>query len=1647
MAIDLSEVMESPKPIDLGASAMLSPDAAASKAYKAAYGLGPILGLDYQQLYEKMLQPEGEDNFRKEAAATIDSYNAKERLDRARYFPETVTHPIAPIDPSLVLETAYAYKFVDEHKEANTNIGWNNISDAETEIPEQHQRNIYIASEIATRQQVAATLYHKAEAALSDENFAYKAWDFLKAQVPVVAQAKEFGTVGFAGSKVEKDIANWFGSSSDEFKNVLVPQIEKLIADNPILAKDYIAKLMHYSLTDKELDNFLGPLDLSVIPAGAILRRSATLFNSSRGLMKGMIKGMWEPGSTRVNALKAAGDATGSAMQMTVEDLAKAGTFSDQFQQQLKTLTTYIDFNQQVLEKGKGNISREAYSMIQSGLKSMSTDFMNMLVSSAKIEKNVIGYADKDMLAAVKNVVEDSTPWWDGRHLDVNGPFPHPITNHKYWEVHLGTTKGELFSNEAQARTTAKDLGLLEPTVVQKKGTEYTRDQITEMRDAAQNKLDSIDELTDYTGKRRPLEKEIKKYNRFLNDQNAQILEVGGGWKIVVPYVLPDKANVMRDLMREVPQAVTPQSFWHSVPIIGRARSPEETLAAWNNHNRKVAVYTPNTFIKYAEERWKAINQIQGRLGNLFNKRMYKEFDRFVQSGQEATGLDGIPGKWYDFDEMKTFYRNAFDRAPTDYEYAAYSEFKNLVEMDRIFRNMEVLKHLYSAGAESHRLYKTDAVGKKYFSNFFNGIRMHELPGTGDHGFMYTTNKGTYSFTSHLTQAQIDDLAPKIKSGELKLIRVFDPTQRPLKEFAKNDGRIRYIITDKAETKPLDWNQVPNRGGGHIEHEFDYSIKQGIVKKDSITGQHGYEGDRTFGYMTMKSPRAAGAKFVKTLNDIVTMHFLENRTKEARDLYNKTVADLKWEDFIKQFSGDGPRLSPDVKNTPFHLVPRDRMVINVDPDMEKRFKNFRDYTKTGNDAAEMVIKFTGQRDVQELHSIEDVGSKVNPIWKFTRGKPVDPLPMMSRSLQQAINSYFMDDIKASSILHWVNEASPYLKAEVGRDIAKYPYHYFNAAEGKGSFKPNVDDQVITRFMNNKERIDQFIGIRSKSDAWLESVTQDLADRVYNKFGPGKAVVVPMWLVPRVKDPFTALRSMVFDMKVGLFSIPQFFVHLTTYSTVLGVAGPRTAMPGTLGGFLSGYAAIAPRTLEKLDNIATHFGWKPGEFMEAHALQKSTGFSLAEYEHAMIDDVMRNRIALSNGRKFLDFGRVFFRSGLRMVRSAAWYTAYREFRNENPLAVIGNVERNMILDRADLLAHNMSRASSSFINRGVWSLPFQFQSYQQRLAEIMLGTRTDWKTKASLFVTNATLFGLPVAGSLSGAPISDIARSYAYDNGYNPGANFFSTSAMEGMISSLYQMITGGGDTRKGTSLNFGTRFGTKGMEGIETMFRQDQGWMKAFGGASIETLAETASSLYPFWLHVSSAMKTLMGVNHDNEIYPLTKDDWLDPLKNVAGYNLWDRFIKAVKTGQWMTRKGAYLGDVDSVTQAIIMSSLGVSKTEFADSYLIGKDIKAQHETNDQVKREFIRQYERAIRAEVNGDTEQHDAFMKQAMVYLHQSDYPANLYGELWSSAVEANISIVEKAFKTFRSGKQVPQSKKIEMLEALKVREEMERLKGKRY
>ena len=640
---------------------------------------------------------------------------------------------------------------------------------------------------------------------------------------------------------------------------------------------------------------------------------------------------------------------------------------------------------------------------------------------------------------------------------------------------------------------------------------------------------------------------------------------------------------------------------------------------------------------------------------------------------------------------------------------------------------------------------------------------------------------------------------------------------------------------------------------------------------------------------------------------------------------------------------------------------------------------FQDGTKTGPANNFKVAYNTERHSSYDMKTINDVGTAGNPIYQHEPADMIDPLTTMNRALNRAINSTFMDDYKIYSVEHWLREAEPYLDATKG-ELHSSPFYWFNNPK----FRPGVDKPIIWNLLSNRFKAQQLVGIPNKFDTFIHSLTSQMADSFYTKFGPegnrsllGKAVtIVPINMLHRLTDPISWMRSVTFNFKLGLFAIPQFLVQAQTHAVIWALE-PRHGTVGTYGALLHGWSHFAGNDtiLNHLDSMATKINFlgskfKPGEWLEAKRELDKSGFAHVAGEYSNLNNQLKTRFIKNDWEKGLQLGQYPFRMGEASNRITAWYTAFREFRDANPTTPITNIERSKILNKADLLTVNMSRASSSALNHGVLSLSTQFLTYQIKLAELFWGKRTSWLQKATMLTMFSALYGVPNAIGVTGAPIADNLREHFMDDlGYIPNEKWYSTMVNEGLPAWSMAMITG-------KLPNFGDRFGSQGFQNIKQAMRGDIPWWQAAGGASTSVMGNFFTSLFD--PYTQGALSWLRGDKEDKR-FTIRAADLIEPWKQISSVSTAAKWWSAMQTGKWISNNESYVTDV-SPLEATFLSLTGMSPQEQDDMFIRNKMVQGETDAQKAALKDFIKDWRRGIQAKQDGDIEQGNAYHRNAM-------------------------------------------------------------------
>lgn len=1044
---------------------------------------------------------------------------------------------------------------------------------------------------------------------------------------------------------------------------------------------------------------------------------------------------------------------------------------------------------------------------------------------------------------------------------------------------------------------------------------------------------------------------------------------------------------------------------------------------------------------------------------SISKKQRWQDWERIVKLSRDIYDENGQLGSFYKgIGELESAYMQHIKRLPDAAEIHAYFAFSRLVEFDRSLRNLLLYRNKANVGAETHTVFAIGSDGAKVASKPFDGITHRTLPrGNYTVAFMGDeVGKENLVIGSKATQSKLwETMEAKIAEGRAKVIEIFDTEARPLRGYGSiGDEKVRYVITSNMETKPLTFDQVPRRGAGHFDMEYPHYITQAKIAMEKVgnTVNHWFEGHNVVMPMALKS---MGREVVGKFNSVREL-IRDGKLAEAKSLVEDGFQGLEWKEVHSWFKPsvgiDGRMQPPRLNiNEPFNLTRVDDLHINMDKGIGARYtpagaaqSTFRDGTREGSLARQNIVQYASERDNHKTMTMVDKGTKSNPLYNYEPAKLIDPIPTMHRALNRIINSAFLDDYKMYGMERWLAKAQPWLKAQQA-EIRSNPLYHFYKHDPKQDYVRDIPEAVENQLNAEHSGIMNLMKLQSPTDTFLQSTSQKLADSIYSKYGPTESQgmlrrsmsVSEPWVISNLNKPAQILRAITFHKVMGAFNWVQLLVQNMTYVTIAGLAG-RRALPGTVGALFHQFARMngTKEFVDHLDQVASKltFGlesaWKAGEFREAREELSKTGFDHIGREHTLYEQSMSPKLISNGAYKILDTGTLFFKAAERNVRYGSWYTAFREFRDANPLKKITNADRNKILERADLLSGNMTVASKSMVQKGIMEFPTQFLSYQLRLVEQMTGKRLTPRDKKRMMAVYAVMYGLPSAAGLAGLPFGDTFRGIAQDHGYTVGDNFFTTTLMEGVPSMLGALATG-------DYYNIGQRLGSPGFDLIREGLAGDKSFWEIAGGASGSALMGAFENAGPFWQMGMSMMR------RDETVFPIVANDVHDVLRSVATYNQGFRMLAALNSSNWESRKGLVIDTDISPLKAIFMTASGLQTQQMADLHNESLTVKSREAFQKHVEDMFTHNIQLAIKAADNKDTAQATQYFTRATIYIGPiGDYPVEKLSGLFQRAFGPEKSLMERIdFSLYL--KNVPASKSEAMLKTLARKQELKQRK----
>lgn len=1572
-------------------------------------------------------------------------------------------------DPQTVFEEAYGKQFIGELENTAARNPDNILTDAQQKYPEQVAAELLNNSSMVAKRELLLTKLQNVNDEIKAQGWLGWGFDQAKSMLPGYTDTQlrqNIDSVGVfkglgLGENLEAQRTALLRMTPTEMKATVDKVVDSLnngvAGGNPALAASWLQAMVGGDSTDILFHDLSVPMDAAGLGIGKgalkvgkgivskiVGKEDAQLLSDTAKAAKDMAQASADPSVSKSTIEAASGDLKQSAITRAVSDaVADAHQATDATKRGLESLSSVHRTDLQKAIANPGRFGQDIVNRIEEMYDAVGP-IMQKAAEIGKVERLPEVMSNEVAVRSIVDSMKDTYKGLRNSIIDVSKPYKENLAGNWFVDFYMGHNDGTYFTQRSVAENFIKFHGLNDASIEEGASIAATKVGKAErsIRDSLQLAKDTVEKIDKRiaenkyaTDARRQKDLETKSfltdeaipnYEKKLSNtltQKATVEQQGLGYYIKITKPVNETDDAVRDVIAATTNTKVPEnsiSSFLNAWGLGKYRTPEDTLSKADRANRLIATYNPSELTSLLRKNSPNIQRLATVKPKFTNSRQkWEDFQRVIEQGQELWDVN-TKKKGYFFespDELESAYMSWFKRMPDEDEVLAYFEFKRNMEIDRAFRNIAEHRNQSRVGAETHKVISTDPEGKSFPTPEFSGVTRKVLGGSKSNVAIIGDKYGFEKVKSLASMSTKDKekLQELIDNGTFKLIEIYNPELRPLNGYgAIDDSRIRYVLAKTVETRDLDWNHVPRRGGGHVEYDYKYYIKQAKMKFDKISGDNWYEGDTTV--MPVQVYKM-GADFAKKLDAVRKL--LKDKQEDAAKNYSNKNLHIPWETVQSWFKGE---LQPDGKwsgarlslHEPIQVVEKNRSIASMSDELERRYKNFRNGEKEGSLARQNRVEFSQERDSGDVFTIENKGTADNPLYNIVPAAKVDPITVLNRGLNKIAKSNFMDDYKTMSVEHWLQQAGKYLNASQS-EIRHSPFYYFQEAK----FLPGTDPIIKGQLETAKFHIQQLIGQPSDTAQKLQRVSQKLADAAYSKLGPDSKLVNE-WDLGKLRDPFKLLRSLTYHVKMGLFNIPQFIVQAGNYSNILGIAGYRYAAPGTLGAQLHFWSRLnsSPELIDLFDRMASRFNlpgtshWRPGEFKEAFEEFKKTGFGNVGGEYAALDDPMNQKVITQGVDTFLDASTMFVRGGEQNSRYGAWYTAFKEFRDKKPFGKLTEQDRSDILQRADLLNINMSRASSSALHSGVMSIPTQFLTYQIRLFELFVSNRITPKERFRMFYTNSLLYGMPMGVGLTGIPAAGYIRQKMMENGYVVGDNFFSTAAMEGVLSAIGAIVTGKGDPSAGTWFDFGDRLGNKGLEFLGGVNRADKTFLDIAGGPAYSIIKGTVEQSDGFL----NAMMNL--VRPDSELFPLAPEDFIDLLKEISSVNSFYRTLAILNTGRFISKKESWLADATPF-QAVFAGLTSFKDQRINDIQTLRAAAESQKEYEKEIEKRFLQEYRRAVVAGKNNDEGQATTYFKRAKAVLAIGGYPEDKISSLVSRAANDNKSVLDRVTFDFYTKK----------------------------
>lgn len=436
-----------------------------------------------------------------------------------------------------------------------------------------------------------------------------------------------------------------------------------------------------------------------------------------------------------------------------------------------------------------------------------------------------------------------------------------------------------------------------------------------------------------------------------------------------------------------------------------------------------------------------------------------------------------------------------------------------------------------------------------------------------------------------------------------------------------------------------------------------------------------------------------------------------------------------------------------------------------------------------------------------------------------------------------------------------------------------------------------------------------------------------------------------------EDPIGRVRGLVFNAKLGLFSLPAMAIQMA-HAPIISVMSPHglkslLAYPALRIGLVSN----DPKVIAEMAKKAEALGWDGfGDMQKFFQEFRNLGFdsfgSNMIYENAARgDDVGRNL-----GTKFLDKSRIFFEEGELVPRITGYATAVREwtanYKNINPkkLPIDSKEGSEYLTQRTNTLTLGMTRADlQQGLKSGLSGLAFQFQSYPLRAMDALL-----FPSKG-LSKAERIRMGLAYLGMFGAAGLPLVTSMTNYFMSKNPDTFDATTSKFiyNGIVDGLTMAITGEN-----------TNFASRG--GLGTWI--DQLLDDAANGRVLEMVTGPAGSTFSGATDTLTQYMQAYSAGFHPDPSQITTGVIMDVAKQVSSFNNLYRSWVAYNTGMIYDKRGSQFIEISS--KGNLLQLFGLPPQAYEDIGMFYSSKEKRREVLNLVKKQKILLHNEYVRTD-----------------------------------------------------------------------------------